>query len=454
MTVSFYTLGCKVNQYETEKIRALFEQEGFITVPFSEGADICVINTCTVTGVADGKSRAVIRKAKHINPETFVVVTGCYSQTHKEEVEALEECDLVVDIKDKLKILYYIKSQITNSIPPSVSNETATRVGGSPQGSEKSIDFLENGQAYRLRGTEDSHETEGQAQKITLRQRTRAVLKVQDGCHQFCSYCLIPFARKELYSEPIENVIEEVQNLCDNNYKEIILTGIRLGSYNYEGNDLSALIKIILEKTSIEKIRLSSIEMWEIDDKLLELMSDRRLCNHLHIPLQQGTDQILKLMNRPYTSGDYFSLIEKIRNKIPDIGITTDVIAGFPQETDELFEQSCDFITKVGFSRLHVFKYSRRPGTGADKMEGQIEPGLKKDRVNTLTEIGEKLSYSFGKKHINKDCEMIFVQKKKDGFLYGYTDNYMEVMTDKPYSKNVYMKLKPKSLSQKGVLIL
>ena len=194
--------------------------------------------------------------------------------------------------------------------------------------------------------------------------------------------------------------------------------------------------------------------MWEIDDKLLELMSDRRLCNHLHIPLQQGTDQILKLMNRPYTSGDYFSLIEKIRNKIPDIGITTDVIAGFPQETDELFEQSCDFITKVGFSRLHVFKYSRRPGTGADKMEGQIEPGLKKDRVNTLTEIGEKLSYSFGKKHINKDCEMIFVQKKKDGFLYGYTDNYMEVMTDKPYSKNVYMKLKPKSLSQKGVLIL
>ncbi len=431
MTVSFYTLGCKVNQYETEKIRALFEQEGFITVSFSEGADICVINTCTVTGVADGKSRAVIRKAKHINPNTFVVVTGCYSQTHKEEVEALEECDLVVDIKDKLKIPYFINAE---------SRKQKAEIDGPPTvvGGEESCPKV----------------VEGQSPKTTLRQRTRAVLKVQDGCHQFCSYCLIPFARKELYSEPIENVIEEVKTLCENNYKEIILTGIRLGSYNYEGNDLSALIKNILEKTSIEKIRLSSIEMWEIGDELLELMENSRLCNHLHIPLQHGTDEILKLMNRPYTTRDYFALIEKIRNKIPDIGLTTDIIAGFPRETDELFRKSCEFITEIGFSRLHVFKYSRRPGTVADKMTGHIDPNIKKDRVNTLTEIGERLSYSFAQEHINKDCEMIFVQKKKDGFLYGYSDNYIEVKTDKPLPKNEYMKLKPISVSEKGVLIV
>ena len=410
MTVSFYTLGCKVNQYETEKIRALFEKEGFITVPFSEGADVCVINTCTVTSIADGKSRAVIRKAKHINPKTFVVVTGCYSQTHTKDVTALEECDLLVDIKEKYNIPSVIKKMF--KYEPIFKAET------------------------------------------TLRQRQRAVLKVQDGCNQFCSYCLIPFARNTLYSEPIEKVIEEVQSLCENNYKEIILTGIRLGSYNYKGNNICDLIKSILDKTNIEKIRLSSIEMWEITEELSELLKSPRLCNHLHIPLQHGTNEILKLMNRPYTAEQYMDLVNKIRAKIPNIGLTSDVIAGFPQETDELFRKSCEFITKVGFSRIHVFKYSRRPLTVADKMEGHIEPVVKKERVDILTNLGNNLARTFGEKHINKECEMIFVQKKKDGFLYGYTDNYLEVKTHLPLPKNQYIKLKPTKVDESGVLII
>ena len=409
MKISYYTLGCKVNQYETEKIRTQCEKLGFISVPFNEGGDVCVINTCTVTSVADGKCRAVIRKAKKINPNSFVIVTGCYSQTHREEVENLAECDLVVDIKDKYKISEIISQKSTEKPQPITTQK--------------------------------------------LRTRTRAVVKVQDGCDQFCSYCLIPFARSHKFSEKVENVIDEVKELCDNNYKEIVLTGIRLGSYNHGGKNLSFLIENILEKTTIERVRLSSIEMWEIDEKLIELMENSRMCNHLHIPLQNGTDEILKSMNRPYNTEKYYNLIEKLRLNVPEIGITTDVIAGFPGESEKLFKESCEFIEKIGFSRVHVFKYSRRPGTVGDKMEGHIDPDIKKERVTFLTELGRKLSSDFAEKFVGKDCNVLFEIKKKDGFTYGYTTNYIEVKTDKPVLRNETLNLKGLKVEE-GVLVV
>lgn len=411
MKVSYYTLGCKVNQYETEKIRALFEKEGFETSPFGQGGDIFVINTCTVTSVADGKSRAAIRKAKKTNPNAFVIVTGCYSQTHREEAESIEEADLIVDIKDKMKI------------PEMAKN------------------------IFRPK------ETSFATKEKSLRMRTRAVVKVQDGCSQFCSYCLIPFARNHKECTSPNKVVEEVKELCHNNYKEIVLTGIRLGSYNSENTSLSGLIEKILDETSVERIRLSSIEMWEIDEHLIDLMANPRMCHHLHIPLQNGNNEILKLMNRPYTRENYATLVTHIREKVKDLGLTTDIIAGFPQETEERFTDSCDFIKDMGFSRIHVFRYSRRPGTKADSMEGHIEPDIKKERVAYLAEISTDLAQNFAQKHIGKDCSILFEIKKKDGFTYGYTENYIEAKTAKPVERNQSLILKPIK-AEKGILIV
>ena len=398
MKVAYYTLGCKVNQYETEKIRAEFEKLGYETVPFSEGGDIFVINTCTVTSVADGKSRAVIRKAKKINPLAKVVVTGCYSQTHREEAESIEEADIIVDIKDKIKIPYMF---------------------GSGEKSEK------------------------QGTVTDLRVRTRAVLKVQDGCSQFCSYCLIPFARSHKSATPIEEAVEETVRLCQAGYKEIVLTGIRLGSYRDGEKGLGELIESLLAKTDIERIRLSSIEMWEIDERLIDLMKEGRMCNHLHIPLQNGSDRILKLMNRPYSRDEYYGLVSDLREKIPDLGLTTDIIAGFPGESEEDFEESCAFAEKIGFSRIHVFRYSRRPGTKADLMTGHIDPETKKKRVAYLTELGGRLAQNFAEKHIGKECSILFEVRKKDGFTYGYTRNYIEAKTDRPVKRNETLTLTP-----------
>lgn len=409
MKVSYYTLGCKVNQYETEKIRSLFEEKGFETSPFSEGGDIFVINTCTVTGNADGKSRAVIRKAKKINPFSFVVVTGCYSQTHREEAESIEEADLIVDIKDKMKIPDMIVSRF---------------------------------------GSYEKQELNSK-----LRTRTRAVVKVQDGCSQFCSYCLIPFARSHKSAVPASEVVKEVKELCENSYKEIVLTGIRLGSYRDGDRSLSFLCRELLEKTEIERIRLSSVEMWEIDRELIDLMENPRMCRHLHIPLQNGSDKILKLMNRPYTKEMYYSLVSEIREKIPDLGLTTDIIAGFPNETEEDFEETCDFAEKIGFSRIHVFGYSRRPGTKADLMTGHTDPEIKKERVARLTETGHRLAQKFAEKYVNREVNVLFEIKKKDGFVYGYTDNYIEAKTDLSVKKNQSLTVKPKSASE-GILVI
>jgi len=417
MNIAYYTLGCKVNQYETEKIRASLEEYGFNTVPFNEVSSVYIINTCTVTSSADGKSRAIIRKAKKTNPSAHIIVTGCYSEIYTDEVKSIEGVDLIIFNKDKSKaneiILDYLKEL---KVDIDLKNKIVTN--------------------------------------NKLRMRTRAVLKVQDGCNQFCSYCLIPYARNYQFSEDYNNIINEVRNLCDNDYKEVILTGIRLGSYKNGNHDLCDLIEDLLSKTSIARIRLSSIEMWEIGDRLLDIFSDDRMCKHLHIPLQSGCDEILKLMNRPYDTNEYRQLIDKIRNFYPNIGITTDVISGFPKETDEYFQNTYNTIEDIGFSRLHVFKYSKRPNTVAFSMTDHVDPPVKKERVKCLTELGNKLAFKFAKDHVGKSEEILFETRRKDGHIHGYTSNYLEVKTKLNLERNTLICKEISSLDNDGILVI
>ncbi len=403
--VAYHTLGCKVNQYETEKIRESLESAGFTTVPFSSSADAYVINTCSVTSVADGKSRAAVRRALRANPNAFVVVAGCYAQLDPDAVRAIDGIDLIVSNDEKQTIAQKIIAGFANS--------------------EKHTDniFQEN--------------TSGRP-----RMRTRAVVKVQDGCDQFCSYCIVPHARSRMQSRPIEDVIAELRVLAGFGYKEIVLTGIRLGSYKSKDalclqraqgerscqSNLPELIRAVASVGEIERIRLSSIEPWEVDDALLDAMKSANACRHLHIPLQSGDDDTLARMNRPYTSERYREIISHVQAAIPNIGITTDVIVGFPGETEEAFENTRALIEQVGFSRLHVFRYSIRPNTPAASMTGQVSSEVKKRRAEKLIELGKIAMRRFAKSMIGQTVDVLVENRSKQtNYLTGFTDNYIEV---------------------------
>lgn len=396
ITVAYHTLGCKVNQYETEKTRESLENAGFATVPFSAVADAYIINTCSVTAVADGKSRASVRRALRLNPQAFVIVAGCYAELDPQAIRAIEGVDLVVPNADKDTIAERIIARFPNSALPGRQSAIA-----SP------------------------------------RLRTRAVIKVQDGCDQFCSYCIVPHARNRMVSRPLDDVLAEVSALAAFGYKEIVLTGIRLGSYSGRGQraesgetgrgELAALIRAAGEIEGIERIRLSSIEPWEVDDALLDAMQSPKVCRHLHIPLQTGDDEVLKRMNRPYTAAEYREIASKVRARIPGIGITTDVIAGFPGETEEAFENTRALVDAIGFSRLHVFRYSARERTPAASMPEQIPAETKKLRAEILAELGITAMRRFAATLVGETLEVLVEsQAKTPNHLTGFTDNYVE----------------------------
>ena len=387
ISIAYHTLGCKVNQYETEKIREKLETAGFNTVSFSSAADIYIINTCSVTDVADSKSRAIIRKALRTNNDAFVVVCGCYAELEPAKIADIEGVGLVISNKDK------------DTIPERI----IARFGKDTQ-----INSL--------------HDT------VRPRTRTRAVVKVQDGCDQFCAYCVIPYARSHKTSRKIEDVLEELKSLANFGYKEIVLTGIRLGSYRSEGNHLSDLINKASEIDGIERIRLSSIEAWEIDDAILNAFDNPKLCRHLHIPLQSGDDEVLKWMNRPYNTEEYLGLISKVRSHVEGIGITTDVIVGFPGETDIHFENTCRTIEKAGFSRLHVFRYSPRKRTKAAGLKNQVDTETKKIRAQKLTDMSKLAMQKFASGFIGKTLNVLAETEAKEPKHYtGFADNYIEV---------------------------
>ena len=395
MKASFYTLGCKVNFYETEVNMEIFKKHGYEIVPFEEKADVYVINTCSVTNTGDQKSRKIIREAVKRGNGAIVVVMGCYSQIKYLEAASIPGVSIVIGTNDKSKIIDLVEEY----------KKTGKQI-------VKVVDLKNISFEDMSLEKFESH--------------TRAFVKVQDGCNNFCSFCIIPYTRGLVRSKPKEDVIKEVTTLANNDYKEVVLTGIHTGHYgkdlkNYDFSDLL----IELEKIEgLERIRISSIEVKELDDKFMNVLKNsKKIVNHIHIPLQSGSNEILKRMNRRYLMDEYNKKIEMIRNIRPDIAITTDVIVGFPGETDELFNETIESIKNIKFTELHVFPYSRREGTPADKMLNQIDGNIKKERVRLLIGIGKELQYEYYKSLIGKEEELL-TETYIDGYLYGHLSNY------------------------------
>ncbi|WP_066636485.1 tRNA (N(6)-L-threonylcarbamoyladenosine(37)-C(2))-methylthiotransferase MtaB [Desulfolucanica intricata] len=403
-TVAVHTLGCKVNQYESAALVRIFKEQGYREVEFSEPADVYIINTCTVTHLGDRKSRQLIRRAAKTNPEGVIVVTGCYAQTSPGEVLALPEVDLVVGTGDRARIVDLVE-----------------KVDKEKEAINAVLDI------EKVKVFEELPAPEGQG-------RVRAFLKIQEGCRNFCAYCIIPYARGPLRSRPPENVLAEARNLISKGFKEIILTGIHTGAYGVDlkdSIDLTGIIKRLVQLPGLERLRLSSVEPKDINADLINLMVKSSVfCNHLHIPLQSGSDRILKLMRRRYTTDEYAALLKSLRKEIPGLAVTTDVMVGFPGETEEDFIDGYNFIKEMSFSGLHVFKYSPRKGTPAADFPDQVEPQIKDDRSHRLIELGEHMALNYSKKFIGQTMTVLVEQgfPEREGYYEGLTDNYLRVV--------------------------
>ncbi len=403
-TIAFYTLGCKVNNYETEAISELFKNAGYTRVDFEDIADVYVINTCTVTNTGDRKSRKMIRQAVRRNPDAIICVTGCYAQTKPNEIAQIEGVDIIIGTNGRERIVDLVEDYRKRRVP---------------------ITFVKN----LFRDVEFEN-----LPVMFYESRTRANLKIQEGCQNFCTFCIIPFARGKMRSKKPEDVINEIQNLVKHGHLEIILTGIHTGGYgvDFENYDLADLISDIEKNVKgIKRLRISSIEISQIGDKMINVMKNSNiLANHLHIPLQSGSDTVLERMNRKYTTADYYAKIVEIRSHFPDIAITTDVIVGFPGETEEEFRETYEFIKKVGFSSLHVFPYSRRSGTKAARMSNQVPDIIKSLRVNELLALSDELAQKYVAKFQDQVLDVIFEEKiteENDEFMVGHTSNYIKV---------------------------
>lgn len=393
MKFSIMNLGCKVNAYESESVAAMLEERGHTRVDFNEESDASLIFTCAVTNLAASKSRKMMHRAKRQNEDGIVAVVGCYVQVDE---KAMEDADIIVGSKNKLKVVDYVEQCMKDR--------------------KKIIDV------------DPIKETPFEAFKLVeFEEKTRGTLKIQDGCNQFCSYCIIPYARgRERCMEP-NLVIEEVKKL-EKHHNEIVLAGIHTGRYGKEyGVTLADLIERILNETEVKRIRISSIEVSELDEKLLHLVtSNDRIANHLHIPLQAGCDATLKRMNRPYTTKEYYDKIEYIRKAFPNISISSDIIVGFVSESDEEFKMTCDFIRKCRLSFLHVFQYSMRDGTKAASMQGHIDPRIKKQRAKEMAALSEELYDAYKASFVGKEVDVL-VEGYENGYSHGYSSEYLPI---------------------------
>ena len=404
-TVAFYTLGCKVNFYDTEAIWQVFKSEGYEQVDFESEADIYLINTCTVTNTGDKKSRQIIRRAIRRNPDAIIAVTGCYAQTSPNEIMEIEGVDLVIGTQDREKIMMYVKQiQETRAPVNAVRNIMKTR------------DFEE-------------------IDVPSFTERTRAFLKIQEGCNNFCTFCIIPWSRGLSRSRDPKTVIEQAKQLVASGYKEIVLTGIHTGGYgdDMEDYNLTKLLWDLDKVEGLERIRISSIEASQIDDAMIEVLNkSSKMCRHLHIPLQAGENTVLKRMRRKYTVEQYAEKIRRIKEAMPGVAITTDVIVGFPGETDELFEAGYKFMEEIEFSEMHVFPYSKRTGTPAARMTDQIDEEVKNDRVQRLIDLSEKMQLDYAKRFVGEVLDVIPEREHKGfegkGIISGHSDNYITLV--------------------------
>lgn len=408
--VGFHTLGCKVNQSETEAMAALFRTAGYTLGAFESYCDVYVINTCTVTHAGDRKSRQMIRRAKQKNPNAIVVVTGCYAQTSPEDIAAISDVDLILGT-NKRHLIVDVVEEFDGTRQQLVDDKDAL------------VDFEEISMERAI-------------------QKARAYLKVQEGCEQFCTYCIIPYARGPLRSRSMENTLQEAKKLEQAGFREIILTGIHLGAYGkpsevekeagaVQKETLADLCEMLLRETSFERIRLSSIEPTEVDDHLLQLFTEnRRMCRHLHLPLQAGEDHVLERMHRPYNTEQYRQELLRIREAVPGIAISTDLMVGFPGETEEEFEKCLAFCDEMAFSGMHLFQYSPRTGTPAATYPNQVCNEVKVQRSKKMQEIAEKNAHAYMAKHLGQTVEVLLEEPYNQVGWSGHTDNYLHVVVE------------------------
>lgn len=401
-SVAFMTLGCKVNQYETEVMEGLFKRAGYAIVPFDGRADIYVINTCSVTHLGERKSRQLIRRARRTSPEAVVAVTGCYAQISPQAVAEMEGVHLVVGTQRRGEIVRLVEEARR-------SREAVQAVTDVMQAKTfDEVPLLEPGG------------------------RTRAFLKIQEGCANFCAYCIIPYTRGPLRSRRLADVRAEAARLAAAGFQEIVLTGIHLGAYGRDFDGAVALedAAAAVLAQPVARLRLGSLESIEVSDALLALLRDEpRFCRHLHLPLQSGADAVLRRMNRHYTTEAFAQLLQKIRTAVPDVAISTDVIVGFPGETPEQFAESLDFVRRMEFARVHVFPYSRRAGTPAASFTGQVSQAEKKARAQAMQQAADETARTYRARFVGRALPVL-IEQSKDGIAEGLTDNYLRVYTD------------------------
>ena len=426
MKAAFYTLGCKVNQYETESISKLFQTGGYEVTDDISTADVVVVNTCAVTAISSQKSRQAVRRAIRANPNAVLCVIGCYAQNSPEELSEIDGVDVVIGTADRMKIVELVEQALNNR------GEKILRVNA----------------VEKISTFEELPHTP---------QRTRAFLKIEDGCNNFCAYCIIPYLRGRVRSRSLENIRAECIQLVAAGYREIVLTGIHIGAYGQDLHDKTTLVdavKVVLDAANPFRLRLGSIESAEMTDELIDLMkSDERICNHVHLPLQSGSDEILKLMRRPYTAKNFDAVTSKLVRKIPNVSIGTDLIVGFPNETDKNFAETLEFIKSQPFSKIHVFPFSPREGTVAATMNNQVPAQMKKFRVNQALEISAMKEKTFAEKLIGKTVEII-AETETDNFIDGLTKNYVRVyvLADSKIKSGEVLKVRVEKIFKNGVL--
>lgn len=418
MKFHIVTLGCKVNAYESEVMKENLEKHNYIYTEEEENADILIINTCSVTNMADNKSKKQVRHASRLGK--IVVVCGCSSENNQSVYKEMG-ISILIGNKDKSKIHEYIEDYLNTK--------------------EERSKFYE----------EDTYEFEDMKVEA-FDSHTRAFIKIQDGCNNYCNYCIIPYVRKNVRSKDFNKTLEEVKTLVQHGHKEIVLTGILTGSYNSNGKNLADLIEEMSKIDGLKRIRISSIEVTELDEKMLDVIqNNQKIVNHFHIPLQAGSDPILKRMNRKYDLDFFKKKIEEIRNRKEDVSITTDVIVGHPYETEELFEETIKTCREIGFSKIHVFPYSKRDGTPSSRMPEQVSDMDKKRRSRTLNEASKELESSFYQKHLNKIVDVL-IEEVSETESIGYTSNYLKVKVPRKLEHNKMYKVKLMEY-QKDVLI-
>lgn len=407
--IAFYTLGCKVNQADTASMEGIFRQAGYEVVGFAETADVYLINTCVVTNTGQRKSRQIINRAVRNHPLSLVAVTGCYPQTAPEEVKAIAGVDVIIGNQQRGKIVELVERALKDKQDAVLDNVQ-----------QMSVDtkFEELGV-----GTETD--------------KTRAFLKIQEGCNQYCTYCIIPYARGPLRSRSLASIKEETAKLVAAGYKEVVLIGIHLGCYGKElqkeGKNITLYdaVKAALSVDGVQRLRLGSLESVEVEPRLLDLMAeDNRLCRHLHLPLQSGCDEVLQAMHRPYDTKRFATLLQEIRNKVSDVAITTDIIVGFPGETEDNFNATLDFVSQCNFAKMHIFPYSKRKGTPASIMPNQVDDSVKNIRAARLAEIDEFMHQKLLQSMIGKEEEVLFEQPVDDTHMEGLCGPYLRVVVE------------------------